>query len=446
MYFERIESFGISHYSYIIGDKNEAVVIDPRRDVGVYLEKTRDQGMIIKYILETHRNEDYIIGSIELSAKTGAKILISGHEDLGHVYGDKIYDGDKIEIGDIKIEALHTPGHTLGHMSYVVYENNRKYPYLVFTGDCLFMGDLGRTDFYGKENLEKTTGLLYESIFNKLFPLGDDVLVFPAHGPGSACGESMEERPYTTLGYERKNNPKLQVSSKEEFIKNLARMRIKPRYFEAMEEYNTKGTEFAGETVVLEPLLIKDAKEQGITLIDIREKEAFCGGHIPGALFFSRGNISTYIGTVLNLNTPVALITEGNDMEKLNELYWLLKRIGFDSIKGFISYGNAQWEASGNDLEILKTIKGKDYMKLDSEHILLDVRKSESALENVKNYMNIPLQYLNDQYKNIPSGKKVYVLCASGDRSTTAASFLKGKGIDARVIAGGLLTVDLSKV
>jgi len=187
MFFKKIETEGLAHYSYMIGDGNDIAVIDPMRDVEIYMHEARKAGMRITHIFETHRNEDFIIGSMELADKTGATIYISGHEDLGHVYGEKIHDGFQLDLGKITIKAIHTPGHTLGHMSYGVYEEGLERAYMVFTGDCLFMGDFGRTDFYGEENLEKMTGLLYDSIFEKLLPMGDHVLLCPAHGACRKC-------------------------------------------------------------------------------------------------------------------------------------------------------------------------------------------------------------------------------------------------------------------
>jgi len=444
MFFKKIESEGLAHYSYMVGEGKEVAVIDPRRDVGVYIKEARKEGLKINYILETHRNEDYIVGSRELAERTGATIYISGHEDLGHVYGEKIFDGDKIKVGSLTIQGVHTPGHTLGHMSYGVYEEGREKAYMVFTGDCLFMGDLGRTDFYGEENLEKMTGLLYDSVFEKLMPLGDEVLVFPAHGAGSACGESMEERPYSTLGYEKVYNPELQVNSKEEFIKAFGRMRIKPRYFEIMEQYNVKGAEFIGEEVKLEPLLLEEVQNQGITVIDSRTKEAYFGGHIPETLFFSLKNFSTYVGTIMDMDTPVAFLVEGNEVEKLQSLYRYARRIGLENLKGYIVDGNSQWEETEKDLEKLQTITAKEYLDLDhKEFVLLDIRTPEalSSEDPYKNRINIPLQHLYKDYEKLPKDQPIYILCGSGDRSATAASFLKNKGYDGRVISGGLLTL-----
>lgn len=444
MFFKQIESEGLAHYSYMVGEGEEVAVIDPRRDIGVYLEEARKEGLKIKYIFETHRNEDYIIGSRELAERTGATVYISGHEDLGYVYGEKIFDGDKVTVGALTIQGIHTPGHTLGHMSYAVYEEEREKAYMVFTGDCLFMGDLGRTDFYGEENLEKMTGLLYDSVFEKLMPLGEEVLAFPAHGSGSSCGESMEERPYTTLGYEKIHNPELQVSSREDFIEKFGRMRLKPRYFEIMEKYNVRGAEFIGEGVRLEPLHLDEVHKQGITIIDSRTKEAYFGGHIPGTIFFSLKNFSSYMGNLLDTDTPIAFLVEGNEMEKLRTLYWYARRIGFENVKGYIAGGNAQWESMEKDLESLPTITAKGCLNLEKDQFtLLDIRKPHelSSGDPTMNRINIPLQHLYEDFKKLPKDQPIFVLCSSGDRSTTAASFLRNKGYDGRVIAGGMMTL-----
>ncbi len=442
MYFKQIESEGLAHYSYFVGEGGKAAVIDPRRDIEVYLECARKEGLKITHIFETHRNEDYIIGSMELAEITGASVYLSGHEDLGHVYGERIFDGDEFHIGNLRIQALHTPGHTLGHLSYVLYESNRSEPYMVFTGDCLFMGDLGRTDFYGEENLDKMTGLLYDSVFNKLMPLGEDTLVFPAHGAGSACGEMMEDRPFTTLGYEKVLNPELQISTREEFIKSFGRMRIKPRYFENMEIRNIQGAPFLGNQVQLTPMQISDLKDDYL-LLDCRSKEAYFGGHIPGSVFISKKNLSSYLGTLFEADVPLVLITESKDRDTLETLYWYCKRIGFDNIIGFLPQGTEQWLAEGKNLETLPTITAHDFLKLEDEYTLLDIRTPEDLEEDDpdKNLVNIPLQILYKEINSLNKDHPIFILCGSGDRSTTAAAYLKNHGYDGRVIAGGVLTL-----
>ncbi len=443
MFFKKFETEGLSHFSYMVGDGNEIAVIDPMRDVGVYMKEAREAGMKISHIFETHRNEDYIIGSMELQAKTGARIYISGYEDLGYVYGEKISDGHTVQIGSITIKAVHTPGHTLGHMSYAVYEKGKAQPYLVFTGDCLFMGDLGRTDFYGKENLEKMTGLLYDSIFEKLMPLGDDVLVFPAHGPGSACGISMDDRPVSTMAYERRHNIALQVNSKEEFIETFGRMRIKPQYFETMEVLNVKGAPFVGEEVVLNPLTVEEVREMmdDVLLLDVRSKEAHFGGHIPGSIFMSKDNISTFLGAIYSPEQKIVFAIDGNEGD-VDELYWYCRRTGFDNLIGYLPNACKKWEEYGYELEKMPTINGKKFSEFpeDDSYTLLDIRKNEEIEPQDPEYnrINLPLQRISECLPMVSKEKPIYILCGSGERATIAASYLTMKGYVSLVITGGV--------
>lgn len=443
MFFKRIESKGLAHYSYMIGDKGKMLVIDPKRDIEVYLEVARQEGLSIDYILETHRNEDYIVGSIELRSLTGAKIYISDHEDLGHVYGEKIRDGFEIKLGDLTFKALHTPGHTLGHLSIVLYEKNRSTPYMVFTGDSLFMGDLARTDFYGEENLEEMTGLLYDSIFEKLLPLGDDVIVMPAHGAGSACGQNMEDRPYSTLGYEKKYNQQLQDESKEAFISRFGTMRVRPKYFEKMKVLNIKGAEPLGLGMNLPHLSLEQIDEEDILILDCRPKEAYYGGHIPGSLHMGPDNLSAFLGTILELDTPFAFMVDESQMDVLEDLYFQSRRIGFENIRGFLKNGIDRWEISEKKLDTLNTITPEELLILETDYTLLDIRKGTEKSEDdpKKNRISIPLEYLVGRYKEIPMDKPVYVLCASGSRSATGASLLKNFGYDSYVVSGGILAL-----
>jgi hydroxyacylglutathione hydrolase len=444
MFFKKIETEGLAHYSYMIGDADDIVVIDPMRDVEVYMNEARKAGMRIKYILETHRNEDYVIGSMELADKTGATIYISAHEELGHVYGEKIKDGFVLEIGKISLKAIHTPGHTLGHMSYALYERDVEKAFMVFTGDCLFMGDLGRTDFYGKENLEKMTGLLYESVFEKLIPLGDHVLLCPAHGAGSACGDSMDERPYSSIGYEKITNKLLQVSSKKEFIENFARMRIKPRYFERMEVLNVEGGDYVGNDVVLNTLTVDEvSKMKGkVLLIDSRTKEGYIGGHIPGSIYLPKGNLTAFLGSIYHPEDKIAFVIDGK-VGAMEDIYWYCKRIGFDNIVGYLPDGIEKWQEKGNEVAQLATISAKEYKEMPKgdDFILLDIRDYNEMEEEdpVENKVNIPLKSLYESLEKLDTDKHktIYVLCGSGNRATTAAAYLKVRGYEAVVITGG---------
>lgn len=429
MFFQKIESKGLAHYSYFVGNDHEAFVIDPRRDPKVYLDLAMEQGFTITHIFETHRNEDYVIGSMELAELTGATIHISGYEDLGYVYGHTISDGDRFNLGGLTVEAIHTPGHTLGHMSYALYDEKKNSPMMLFSGDCLFMGGVGRTDFYGEENLEKMTGLLYESIFKKLLPLGDEVLLFPAHGAGSACGDDMDERPFSTLGYERKHNPAL-IQDKDKFIQENGTMRIKPRYFEVMEVYNTKGAPFIhGKEEVL-PVSIEENKQA--TQIDIRSRAAFFGKHNEGAYAVGLKQLSTYLGTLFETDTPLILVTDDPTPDALKNVKAMLYRIGFDHLLGF-----AQEGVTGH--EKMETITPEEALALPKDVQILDVRLESTVPEKIKvQTIHIPLQILYKEYEKIDPKKKVYTLCVSGERANIAAAFLKNLDYEVAVIDGGM--------
>lgn len=442
MFFKRIESSGLAHYSYMAGDQGQLVVIDPRRDVDVYLEQAHRQGAAIVAILETHRNEDYIIGSRELSELTGAQIYLSGHEDFGYEYGTMIRDGFTLEAGGLIFQAIHTPGHTVGHLCYALYEKGRETPYMVFTGDSLFTGDLARTDFYGRENLEQMTGHLYESVFKKLLPLGDEVLIMPAHGAGSACGQSMEERPYSTLGYERRYNVQLQDQSKEGFIQRFGRMRERPRHFDRMRQLNVKGAAPLGLGFSLQPVSL-DKAVKDIILVDCRPREAFFGGHIPGSVYMNPQSLSSYLGAVLDLDTPIAFVTDETQTDVLEDVYRQSLRIGFDQVRGFVPDAIGEWQNAGNSLEPLRAVSAREFMGLTDDYLLLDIRK-ENELRDTdpkEHRLHIPLEELYARHHEIPRDKPVYVLCTSGNRSTTAASLLKRHGHDPRVITGGSLAL-----
>lgn len=445
MFFKKFETEGLAHYSYMIGDADDITVIDPMRDVHIYMHEARKAGLRIKYILETHRNEDFVVGSMELAEKTGATIYISDHEDLGHVYGEKIQDGFELEMGKIKIKAMHTPGHTLGHMSYAVYETGIEKAFMVFTGDCIFMGDLGRTDFYGKENLNKMTGLLYESVFHKLLPLGDHVIVCPAHGAGSACGDSMDKRPYSSLGYEKVTNKVLQLGSKEAFIEKFARMRIKPRYFDRMEVLNVEGADFVGNEVVLGVLTVDEIAEMkdDILLIDARTKEGFIGGHIPGSIYLPKGNITAFLGSIYLPDDKIAFVIDGQ-MGEMEEIYWYCRRIGFDNIVGYLPDGIEMWQEKGHEVVQLATISAKAYKEMpkNDDFILLDIRDyaEMEPQDPEENKVSIPLKSLYESLDKLvmDKHKTIYVLCGSGNRATTATAYLITKGYNAVVITGGV--------
>lgn len=306
------------------------------------------------------------------------------------------------------------------------------------------MGDVGRTDFYGKENLEKMTGLQYDSIFEKLLPLGDEVIILPAHGAGSSCGDNLDKRPFSTLGYEKNTNKNLQVKSRSEFIEKFAKMRIKPRYFDVMEVLNVGSPDFVGSDIVLNAITISDLdkiKDKAV-LVDVRSKEAFIGGHIPKSLYLSKSNLTSFLGSIYTPNNKLVFLMDA-EIGDLEEIYWYCRRIGFDDIYGYVPNSIEMWQTAGNNVNQLNTISVKKFKTLpkDKDYILLDVRDSSEISSNdpKTNRLNIPLKSLYKNIDLIDKDKDIYVLCGTGNRSTTAASYLKIHGINATVISGGIL-------
>ncbi len=438
MYFKRVFTSSIAHYSYIIGEDKDMVVIDPQPDIDKYLEISRSEGMKIKAILETHRNEDFVVGSRALSELTGAKVYIAADEDLDYEYGTRISDGTEIEIGTMKLKAIHTPGHTLAHMSYALYLKSES-PYMVFTGDMLFFGGVGRTDFYGKDRLEEMTGHLYDSILKKILILGDDVLLFPAHGAGSACGANIDNRPYSTLGYERKFNPNLKYSTKEDFIDGVAKMLYKPHYFEDMERINLKGIDAIDCNLDLRVKYTEEVKESG-RLVDIRNQRAFIGEHIEGSLFVVYVGLTAHLNWFVSTDEDILFITDNQEKDYLNNLYLDMRRIGYKGKLSFLAGGIEAWNKEARVVIKSKYISPKEIKDKIHELIILDVR-GESEFEDIKpieGSIKIPMEEIKDRYEELPKGKTICIVCATGKRALTVSSFLEQKNIDTSILLGGI--------
>jgi hydroxyacylglutathione hydrolase len=445
MLFEKIKSPGLAHNSYLIGDGNQAVVIDPRRDIDIYLEKAVKTGYKITKIIETHRNEDYIIGSNELKNKTGAEIW-HADEMLDYQYGKPVRDGQEFKVGKLKIKAMHTPGHTPGSMSYILYGYEGE-PWMVFTGDALFAGDVGRIDFLGEENLEKTGNWLYNSIFNKILPLGDEVILCPAHGAGSVCASAIAERELTTVGIERKLNPKLQVENKEEFIELVGKMLEYPPYFKNMEESNLTGRKLLAhyeKPAALSAAAFAKAMDNDDTyIIDVRMEVSYATAQVPGSISIPLQNLPSFVGWFIPVGAKILLVTEGEYPEEaIRHLY----RTGYDNILGYLSGGIIRWHMDGKKSTAINTVTVDKLCKLldtkPEERFILDIR-SEDELETegeIQGAENIHLTQLPEHYDELPQDKPIYIFCGSGLRSMIAASLLQNEGfVNQRVVLGGLI-------
>ncbi len=438
MFWERIESKGLAHYSYLIGDQTQAVVIDPRRDCEVYIERAAQEGASIAFILETHRNEDYITGSVELSARTGARVFHSAHTTLPYRYGEPIADGETVQVGRLTLQALHTPGHTPDHMSYLLCDLGGA-PWVVFTGDTLFAGDVGRTDFLGADRLAEMTGLLYDSIWGKLLPLGDGVLVCPAHGAGSVCGSSIAARIPTTIGIERQFNPRLQHDGRDAFVKNVGQILKQSPHFKRCEDWNLNGAPILG-ALPTPPALSAPAFRQAAQdaqIVDVRPALGFAGAHIPGALSIPTAELPNFAGWLLSYDRPILLVGETGELD--TAIRYLI-RLGFDDIGGFLADGMHAWHTASLPGQSLDVISLHDFRKQPAAgRWLLDVRSVEEVQANpVPGATNIYVGQVPLHLDQIPQDGPVCVFCGSGARAMIASGYLRSIGrTNVQVILGG---------
>lgn len=435
MIFERIKSEGLAHLSYFVGSGNEAIVIDPRRDCQIYLDIARREGMKIKYIFETHRNEDYVIGSLELKELTDAEIYHGKGVDFK--YGIFVSDEQEFNFGSMKLTALHTPGHTDESMSYALtYPESGKAPLMVFTGDALFVGDVGRTDLYGPEEIPRMAANLYESIFSKILPLGDGVILCPAHGAGSLCGGAISKREYSTLGLERIQNPALQRTDKEKFIKFKLEEKLEfPPYFKKMEQYNLQGPPLLKGLPVPELLFPKEfvkEMEKGAMVVDTRMPHSFGGAHIKGSYGIWLKGLPYYAGWVLPYDKPILLVLEEKDQLEAAVSY--LVRIGYDSIAGFLNGGISSWYMKALPVESLNLISVqslKDKIEKNEEMVILDVRRDEEWEKgHIEGARHVYVGHLEENLDKVPRNSPIIVYCDSSRRSNIAASILKKNGYD----------------
>ncbi len=442
MIYKRVKAEGLAHLSHFIGSENEAVVIDPRRDCQIYIDIAKQEESKIQYIFETHRNEDYVIGSVELANLSGAEIYHGPWPDFQ--YGKPLTDGQIFNVGQLIVTAIHTPGHTPGCMSYAVADSaSGRETVLVCTGDALFVNDVGRTDFGGLERRREWSENLYHSIFQKLLPLGDQAIFCPAHGSGSVCGANIAVREWSTLGLERLMNPLLQLS-KDEFIERKVNEHHEiPPYFRRMEQYNLEGPPILRklpEPRLLSPLEFQELVDDGAVVVDTRTAPAFGSAHIKGSYSIWLGGLPTFAGWILPYDRPILLVLK--EREHLERAVRYLYRIGYDMIEGFI-HGVEAWSAKALPLyhaglltvQELKTRldEGKDLM-------VLDVRSVEEwNSEHIEGAIHMYVGHLEEHINEIPPDQTTAIICSIGNRSSLAASILQRKGYtDLHVVLGGM--------
>lgn len=456
MLIERIESSGLAHLSYLVGDGGVAAVIDPRRDCEVYVQKAAAANQRITFIMETHRNEDYVVGSQELAARTGAEIwhadgrTYSGWE---YQYGQAVEDGQTWQVGSLALEALHTPGHTPGSMSYLLREPGGA-PWMVFSGDALFAGDVGRVDLLGMDRAEEMAGLLYDSIFERLLPLGDHVLLCPAHGAGSVCGSAIQERPWTTFGLERRLNPWLQVSDRDEFVAGVAREMERPPYFRRMEKLNVEGAPLLGTLPAPPPLSPAEfsSRMAECSVVDTRVELSFGAAHVPDALSIELGSLASFAGWFLPYGRPMLLMNEGRaafELDELEEAVRTLVRLGYDDgpggLAGYLSGGMSAWHTAAMESRSIGMVTVEDLCRRSfasdggQAPWILDVRSEEElqAVGRVDGAHHLHLTQLPGALDQVPTDRTIYIFCGSGRRSMIAASILARAGWERLVVVLG---------
>lgn len=429
MILEKIVSEGLAHNSYLVGADGAAAVIDPRRDCGVYVEIAERHGLLITHIFETHRNEDYCIGSLELARETGAAILHGAAMDFA--YGTPVHEGDEFAVGPLRIRVLETPGHTDESISLVLTDTGvSPDPYLVFTGDTLFAGDLGRTDFF-KDRLEEMAGKLYDALWQKVLPLGDGVIVCPAHGAGSVCGGGISDLPLTTIGYEKRTNPLLHLD-REAFIRRKStEHHYIPPYFAMMERYNRSGAPpISGRRRMrpLTPAEVERAADEGALIVDIRGPAAFAGGHVPGSLNIWSDGISSFLGYFASYDRPIVFVDEFNLALHSAEVQAL--RIGFDLIAGYLGGGMAAWYRSGRPIGRCGTCAAGEVDLHAEGQFILDVRdiRNRTAAGAVPGSYHVYAGEIEGGLAAVPKDRHVLVYCDAGFKGSLAASVLLRNG------------------
>jgi hydroxyacylglutathione hydrolase len=445
MFFSRIKTPGIAHVAYVIADGGRAAIVDPRRDVDEYLDVLKANDLTLAYVLETHRQEDFELGSAELRRITGARIVSGDHPLFAHS-DIRLKDGEDLEMAGITFKALHTPGHTPESVSYAVYLQS--YPgkaWGVFTGDALFIGDAGRTDLPDPDKTAENASLLFDSIRNKILPLGDQAFLLPAHGAGTVCGGNVANRDHATLGLEKISNPAL-MFDRDDFIRHRLGDRIpRPPYFRLMEEVNLEGGRPLAlrprDVPVLQPDDFKNAAGDGI-IIDTRLPEAFAGGHVPGSYSIWLNGLAMFGGWVAGRETRVYLIVDSPSA--LEQATLFLARQGIDRVAGTLAGGFEAWRDAGLPVEQSGTITAGEFADGRDAYAVLDVREiSEFESGHIEGAAHVYVGHLEDRLADLPQefGKasRIAVTCSVGHRASLAVSILKRHGYeDVRNLLGGM--------
>ena len=414
----------LAHASYYIGSETEAAIIDPQRDVKQYIDEAEANNQKIKYIIETHSHADFVSGHLELAEKTGAEIIY-GQRAKTEFPTHKVKDGDELSLGKIKLKFLETPGHTPEGITILAQSENE--PFKMFTGDTLFIGDVGRPDLIGSKGFtaEEMGAMLYDSLQEKILPLPDDTEVYPAHGAGSLCGKSLSKETWSTLGEQRKNNYALKPMSKEDFIKTVAADQPEvPAYFPASAAKNLKGSSSLEDLRQPKEFSTEEIENFDGIILDVRSGGDYGAGHIPNAINIGLGGqFASWAGTLISIGTPIVIAAETK--EKIDEAFMRLARVGIETVKGCILMQDFSGEKK--IVEQIPVEKVKEILSGDTQFV--DVRRpAEHASAHAPQTINLPLNNLPKEIDKLNPNKPTYVICQGGYRSSLGTSLLENAG------------------
>ena len=436
----------IAHSSYILAGSEICAVIDPQRDIDIYIDEARELGVVITHILQTHLHADFVSGQLDLAEKTGAKIYVAKAAEctFDHV---PLSEGNIIEIEDIVIKVVETPGHTPEHLCYIVTDKSRgEDPVCAFVGDTLFVGDVGRPDLF-PDRAEELAGKLYHSLFDKILKLPDFCEVLPAHGAGSLCGRAMGAKWRSTIGYERKYNAPLQLRDKAAFIKSLTEnMPPAPDHFSRCTDINRKGAVLVSELPRMKELnseaFHEMTEKENIAVVDTRSYLAFGSQHIPDSWSLDiNGNLPTFAGWVLPLDKDLLLVSDS--FEEAEETNVWLRRVGMDRIVGYLYGGMAGWVTKGYKTNHVTQISAEDLHDMvtgSEKFVLLDVRAPlEYEDTHIEGAINIPVADLRERYTELHKEDTIILICSSGNRSSLGVSILSQHDFKKQYnVAGGI--------
>ena len=425
----------LAHASYLIGSDGEAAIVDPQRDVQQYLDEAERRGLKIRYVVETHLHADFVSGHRELAERTGAEIVF-GHRAGAEFPHRAVRDGDELRLGGVILRAMETPGHTPESISWLVIDTAvSSSPQKVLTGDTLFIGDVGRPDLAGSKGFTaaQMAAQLYDSLHEKLLRLDDDVEVWPAHGAGSACGRNISKETSSTIGVQRRINYALRPMTREEFVELMTSdLPPPPRYFPMDAEINRRGARMLADVAApaLTPNEVRERLRGGAAVLDVRESGAFAAGHIPGSLNIGlKGSYASWSGSLLDPDVPLIVVADGK--QQAMEAVMRLARVGLENVAGWLDGGIAAWDAAGLELDTLPRLTVDElHAQLGTDRLqVLDVRApGEYASGHVPRATNVPLQELEARAGELDPAAPLAVVCASGYRSSVAASILRRHG------------------